>query len=146
MYGYVPWATLLYQIKTRVWCAISVYKQACKCTIWHVSQLVQPTLEFITTWFPNSRIYHQIICRQEFLKCIKICVNKFGLIYKLSHYILHEYFVTKFAIQKPCWDECWRCSCNGTVLCKCMIWHLFRLTQTSLQLNIKQKYKNHTRC
>ena len=82
---------------------------------------------------------------KSFLSVLKVVWINIGFIYKVSHYILHEYFVTKFAIQKPCWDECWRCSCNGTVLCKCMIWHLFRLTQTSLQLNIKQKYKNHTR-
>ena len=44
-------------------------------------------------------------------------------------------------IHKPCWDACCRCSCNGLELCKCMIWHLSRLTHTSRQLTQKGKYK-----
>ena len=51
---------------------------------------------------------------KSFLSVLKVVWINIGFIYKVSHYILHEYFVTKFAIQKPCWDECWRCSCNGT--------------------------------
>ena len=66
---------------------------------------------------------------------------KYSWLVMLWYLVSWQYMIQERVIHTPCWDACWRCSCNGLELCKCMIWHLSRLTQTSLQLTQKGKYR-----